>query len=577
MAPWIKGKGGGKGGGKGYSPSTNMAERALLEGYRMGMQQGGHSKGGGSGAAAGSKGWGKGNEHKAPEDRTCQRQGCRAAEKKQATFGGGTKCFCCGLSLTATVPVEQLVQWAMDRRLEQEKAKKAPATAAAGAAAAPPSSEGLAALRVERLALLKAAKEGTTTAPAPTAVQEVARVFIDTALPNAKVTLEADLETALVDLDARAKSVLTSLQAECHPAESPLKHPGEIVTALLAKTSKAVEGKSQAEQALLTTRATMATMRSGGAADSDEVLALLIKREARQEKEFRALDDKAPSWELRKSTLVSIRSDYDKAATHQADGRVLGASKALSRAQARAATIDAILAAATRLKEKSAQVQQELRVTHTARAQLKDDQVAAVLQLLDDQIEKLDHEDVLFGDCDSDAEPEEPTTSTEDARDEARRLSTLLEQQLVQFQLAAANTQQIWHDLHLDFQAEPSQLPSHDAISDDLRTAATDVHALLKAVPWGYSLPSIQFIHLAVPPCHVHGLVGDTIWHACWTDRHLSITSQHAIPYKLLNILKTVAQHIAGTPSDAQITAAKERYAAAVSDADGRRRTGGPY
>ena len=101
-----------KGSSKGYSPTTNAAERALLEGYRMGRgaqyQGDGGSKGGGKGAAAG-KGWGKGAVPRKPEDRTCQRKGCRAASRKQATWGGSTSCHCCELSLTATLPVEQLV------------------------------------------------------------------------------------------------------------------------------------------------------------------------------------------------------------------------------------------------------------------------------------------------------------------------------------------------------------------------------------------------------------------------------------------------------------------------------------
>ena len=596
--------------GKG-SPSTNAAERALLEGYRMGVNS--SASAGGKGLALG-KGGGKGGkqgkghaEPPAMTDRTCQREGCRAAIHQQATWGGGTQCHCCGLSLLATVPVQQLVGWAWQLRLQAQAdkakvqangaaAQPQPADAAAWAApGAAPSTDGLLTLRNERLALLKAAAAtGKVTEPPPTALQEVAKVFVDAASPNAKVTVDVDLETALVSLDQRAQGVLTSLQAECYPANSPLREPSEIVTALLAKSSRAIEGKSQAEQALQTTRATMVTMRSGGASDSDEVLALLIKRETRQAKELQKLDDKSPSQELRKSTLVSIRADYAEAATALTDSRTRGATKALERAQARTKTIDAIVVAAKLLKERAEEVRDELYAAHTARAQLKEAQAAEVLQLIDEKIDDLDLEDVVI----LDAEPEVATTSTEDDRDEARRLSTLLEQQLRQFQQAATTqkqlaeqeaasaqaasaaqptAQQAWHDLHLEFAAEPQQLPSHDTVSDELKTAATNLNALLKAVPWGYTLPSLQFAHLAVPPSLVHGLVGDAIWKSCWSDRHAAINDQHAVPYKLLNILKTVAQHVAQTPSDAQVTAAKERYAAAVRDADTRRRTGGPY
>ena len=141
-------------------------------------------KGGASGKAAG-KGGGK-------VDRTCHRRGCHAAEKHKATFGGASNCFVSGLSLRATLPVEQLVDWAYEARLEAKKVEtktKVDASKAQPQAspqpqakakpqpspkpAAPDSAELLTALRTERLAALKAA---TDPAP-PTITQEVASVF----------------------------------------------------------------------------------------------------------------------------------------------------------------------------------------------------------------------------------------------------------------------------------------------------------------------------------------------------------------------------------------------------------------
>ena len=62
------------------SPTTNAAERAMLEGYRMGIkasQQGGKGGGkgsGGKGAAAGKGGAPAGGQAgKSKQDRTCQR------------------------------------------------------------------------------------------------------------------------------------------------------------------------------------------------------------------------------------------------------------------------------------------------------------------------------------------------------------------------------------------------------------------------------------------------------------------------------------------------------------------------
>ena len=597
-----------KGNGKGYCPTTSAAERALLEGYRSGLgakQQGSNGKGGGKGTAAG-KGWGKGyeQEKEKKEDRTCQRQGCRAAEKKHATYGGGTRCFCCGLSMAATVPVEQLVQWAMDLRLEQEKTKRADSdtttkSTSQGApkspgGAAPPAAttpEELALLRTERLALLKAAKEGTT--PKATAVQEVARVFIEVAQTREKITVDPETVTAAKGLDTRAASVLTSLAEENLPSATSLKTATDIVDGMLAKSNKAAQGKSEAHEALQTTRALISTMRSGGSPEDDEVLKLLLSRELKQAKEARALDDKAPSQMSRLSALQSLRADYARELTRQADGRTLGAAKAAERAAERSKVANQLLEVATRLRDTLETKQDFLHVSHLKRTQLKADQGEAVLQLLDEKIEAVEMEDVLFEDPVE--EHDSPAaTATENDRDEARRLSSLLQQQLAQLQRAASQAEhaaaevvvdaqpqptadQAWHDLHLDFPAEVSQLPASDTMSAELKEAATKLSALLQAVPWGSTLPSVQFVHLAVLPCHMHGMVGDTIWQACWGDRHASVTSQHAVPFKLLNIAKTVAQEIALAPTQAQKTDANERYTAVVREAATRREKGGPY
>ena len=118
----------GKGKGKGACPSTNAAERALLEGYRIGCAVSGSqtwskgtTKGDGSASAWGKGAGGKHGGTATKHDRTCQREGCRAAAKKQATFGGGCNCFACGLSLQATLPVEQLVDWAYAERLDAKR------------------------------------------------------------------------------------------------------------------------------------------------------------------------------------------------------------------------------------------------------------------------------------------------------------------------------------------------------------------------------------------------------------------------------------------------------------------------
>ena len=618
----------GKGGtGKGC-PTINNNERALLEGYRMGLQahSGGtqssksNGKSGGKGSGQAKSG-GKGSGQAGKVDRTCRRVGCRAAEKQQATFGGAANCFVCGLSLAASLPVEQLCSWAWQQRLEEKKAapKGADTTGAAAdsknkatpKAAAKPSAKPaqlsdaqLAALRAERLAELKAAAADPAAAPA-TPLQEVAKVFVETAPVNKTFVVEKDDAENFQGLDSQAQQLLTSLQAELWPSEMPLKGPQEVIDGLLARSSAVQkdQGRAVAENALQTTRATITTMRSGGAQEDDELLLLLVAREVKQAADSKRRDDKAPSKELRLATMNNMRAEFAKTTRAQKDGRIAGSAKAAERAAARVEVAKKMLEAATRMHLLAQQASQELHQTHTQRSEHKDEQGDAVLALFEEKIADIEAEDVVFLDADNEM-PEETATETE--RDEALRLASLIQKQLVQLQQATAAQQpaagttaapagqaapaeaaatgtvtptvaQLWHDLTLDFVAEPSQLPTHDDIGAELKTAATKLHTLLQVVPWGSSLPSVQFMHLDLQPCHLHGLVGDAIWLACWGDRQAGITSQHAVPYKLLNIAKSVAENLTITVTDEQRTWANGRYAAVVKDATARRNAGGPY
>ena len=606
MGKGVKGKG---------CPSTNNAERALLEGYRMGIAQSySRASPGAWGNGQGDKGGGKGRGNgKAAGggtdkvDRTCQRSGCHAAEKGKATFGGGCNCFACGLSLTATLPVEQLVEWAYQARLEAKKGKDSPPPPAAKAptpkAKAAATTEELATLRVQRLAEMK----DVNSPPKDTPMQEVARVFVEEARAPKKLELDWGEFAAAKELSTSAVAIVEALKAETMPSEDLLKPPAELVEAMIAKSahSKSDAGKTQADAALQTTKECLATMRAGGTDDKDELFVLMAAREKRLEKEAQRLEDKQPSKKSRKLHLVSMTTDYAKALGAQADSRATGAAKATERAAARIKAADQLIAAATRLKQQAAEAHAKLSAAHQQRSQLKEAQGKEVVLLLEEKLKEVEAEeepDVVF----DDAIEFPDTTNTEDERDEAQRFATLLQQQLLTLQTAttianatiaqqaaelqrpasvgaaaAAEPQptvaQLWHDLSLDFPAEVAQLPAHDNIDAELKAAAAKLHTLLSVVPWGSSLPAVQFMHLDIQPCQVHGLVGDAIWQACWTDRHAAITAQHAVPYKLLNIAKTVAQNLTLTTTDAQKAEATDRYAAVVKDATNRRKAGGPY
>ena len=593
-------------GGKGGCPTTNAAERAMLEGYRMGVgsryqQGGGGGHSGGKGGAALGKGGGKQGKGVGRaaggaqlEERTCQRIGCTAAIKKQATFGGGCNCFRCGLSMVTSLPVEQLVDWAWQKRLDEQAAAAATAQAQAAAPAAQPNAtvkaagsasnapadaEGSAALRTKRLALLKQAKEqanGETAAPTPT--QEVARVFVEAAQPPKKLVLDKEAMQEVKDLDSVAAAILEALQLECMPAEDPLKQPQDILEALLAKSNHAKKdsGKSLADQALQVTTDALKAMRGSGMQEGDELLKLMVAREAQQAKEARTQSDKQPSKKSRILTLEAMKTDFAKSIGEQADGRATGATKAAERAAARSKTADALVETAKKLKSMVTDSATRLNEAHRARAHLKEQQGAEVLNLMEEKLKALHAEpaeDVISVDDDEGM----PATATENELDEAKRLTTLLTLQLQQLQNAAAGAQAQaagqqaaqpaaapgstnppatasmedpdTEDLHLDFQAEVSQLPQLTGqASEEQKLALAKLAAVFLAVPWGSPLPATTFDLLTVPPCFVHGMVGTEIWAACWGDRHPSITGAHSVPHKLLNVLKWQVE--ASLPAD---------------------------
>ena len=156
------------------------------------------------------------------EDRTCQREGCHAATKKQATWGGSSTCHCCGLSLTATLPVEKLVGWAFQARLDAKAAAldapKTPAAVAApsaepnkpaGKGTAPKASQNADQMAAKKAEMLAALKSVTAAAPVQTTpLQEVAKVFVEHAHTSSKLEYDDEAKAHFKRLDENAEQLL---------------------------------------------------------------------------------------------------------------------------------------------------------------------------------------------------------------------------------------------------------------------------------------------------------------------------------------------------------------------------------
>ena len=631
MAPWMKK-------GNVGSPTTNAAERALLEGFRMGMKssQDGKARGKGADDKRGRKGDGKGgkgggkdkeyppahNNKSAAGDLTCRRKDCRAAEKQQATRHGACNCFVCGLTMTSTLPVEQLCDWAFVERVEEKKvaALKKQGAADGGTVDKPQLQLGPATstLRTDRLAILKAAEEGRAVTPPPTLspTQEVARVFVDAALPPKRLELDSDTIQQAKGMQSAAAAILEALRMEEMPADNAMKTPKEILEGLLAKSahSKKDSGKSLADQALQVTRDGLKAMRNSGATEDDEIIKLMVAREVKQARDAQALHDKQPSVSSRKLALESIRSDFAQSLGEQADRRTTGAAKASLRAAVWSKTADALIQAAQSLKAMAEDATATLNNAHRTRALQKEQQGADVLKLLGEQLKDLEAEtpeDVVF----VDAVEEDTATTTENERDEAVRLTQLLTQQLLQLKIAAAepapaeatpptgssgssgntaqasgsasaNVQPVGDndpaaDVWREFTADVALLPK---IPEDLKGMIDAdkeqfrlLTAFFAAMPWGAPTPAVTFHVLGAHPSVVHGLVGDTMWEECWGEKHARITNSHIVPFSLIGVLKFAVEQAKATPSTKILEEGKNRWTQAKADATERRKRGSPY
>jgi hypothetical protein len=89
-------------------------------------------------------------------------------------------------------------------------------------------------------------------------------------------------------------------------------------------------------------------------------------------------------------------------------------------------------------------------------------------------------------------------------------------------------------------------------------------------------LPALQFESLGVLPSFIHTMVGDTIWQTCWQDRHAEISGKHWIPYKLLNITKTVVENKYQL-EDGLLEEGRKKYAEVEKAAAKRRKTTAPH
>lgn len=226
---------------------------------------------------------------------------------------------------------------------------------------------------------------------------------------------------------------------------------------------------------------------------------------------------------------------------------------------------------------------------------LRQKHVEEVTACFDEKIAEVDSEDMFL---DLDEEEDGPQqTLTKQEREESLAVATSLRKQQAQLQEAVKLAEQAegaanaadpaaptvqqehekWADLWLDFHAEPDQLPkASDEPSPEELATLTALLSMFAAIPWGTSLPTLNFEALGAAPSLVHGLVGDSIWQECWKDRHPHISGTHMVPYKLLNIIKSAVLELSIQLSEDQKAKGKQRLGV-VQQWSEKKRTAGPY
>ena len=436
----------GKGKSKGVPcPTTNAAERAMLEGYRLGQASAakyGETSydawgGKGSGKGAGKGAWGKSGGN-GDQSFFCCWKDCKAGRMRQATWWKPDCHCCCRPKAAATKPpVEQMAQWAYEARKTADKeeaeriaakggkdaagkgqAKGGGAAGAAGkkgSAHIPPAEPGPdadAKLREERLKELKTIKEQANKPAAAPEASPIAEAMANHLAPGGaaqlwcgakvpetavKVVLDKELVVKTEKLSVLAAAVVTAVQQEKRPSTIPLETAEAACEKLLSgvATCASVEGREAAQKAFKATLQCITTLEGSGAALDDPILTSMLERKVKQEKEVLRMKDKAPSLKLRKLALVEAQDRFKRAAQAQKEFSDAGKAKAVKRSKERLAQLDEMTNIIAALRQSAEEQCLAASDQHDARAAMKAAQVVEVDSILDEKVAVLDSQMII--------------------------------------------------------------------------------------------------------------------------------------------------------------------------------------
>ena len=347
----------------------------------MGKQQKG-TKGNGKAAYGGAQ---------LGKKKFCPWADCTAAQKHHATVGGGPNCHSCRRAFSQVPPLERLVDWAYQEKLNtsptlskgEGKGKgqkgqgkgKGKDTSTHTAAKEEPSAEELRLLREQRLTELKGAK----AAAQPNAPQAEAAGAKQQRLPQEPGKLDADSVSELEQVQPTIKEILLLVAADLVVAMPETQDPEATLASHMSGFSPCttVEAKAELEARLAETKGFLA------ATNAPKVRARLQEQLDEDEKELSQLCRRgSPSAAQEASSLREALQALDRLQNARFDKEQAGRNKASERTEKRTLLLETLQSQVDVLKHSVGVHEADQLAKHEAKSQILSEQEKAVAELL---------------------------------------------------------------------------------------------------------------------------------------------------------------------------------------------------
>ena len=573
--------------------------------------------------------------------RFCPWDTCKAAQNKQSTFGSAPACFCCKRLFSSQPPIERLVAWAYQEKLKGNQANpgttqpKGKGSAKGGKskgkgfdknsnqntdkeAASDLTADQLAEIRKTRLAALrtsKDAKEDDKDQPTPkkediSILEEVTAAWTMEGAEGSEKALRLDQQLAQDLEEWDLQPLFETMKHDHLPASSVLKAADVVVAGILSESKPCAgalaAGKLEAELAAL--RHTLVHYEAEGLEELKAETQLKIKSTAE-----RLEKSKAPTAELQRKDVVTLKAQFIKDAQARTETALAGKQKAADRIATRTSLIQKTISMYQQLANALVDRDLAIEAAHTTKSSDVEVRDTLVCSLSDKKIEELAAKEAatkgaaaaalttaaafvgyatgssspaataaLVTGTDADPELKKALQELETFKTQ----QTELMQKIQDLQAAAgtassnptARDNDPIHDVWLECEIDKSLIPppKSDLAPSD-QTQVTRLTSFFQAVPWAAQLPTLTFHVLGAHPSMAHSLVGDQMWKDVWGEKSSRVTTEHMVPYCILNVLKLAVEQRQEVPNNESLEEGRNRWAEAKRAAAARRARGSPY